>query len=475
MITAPKTLKHRIRQKPATLPCTSGYPSYSSHQSHSVNCGLLTLDLFEFKISLKFRHPIPTYSSLCQPILAIFDPLVFFRLISKLLFWAVMTKLARAFPGWQFGAADVKRNRVPHGLGLTTREVIDTEDKLTGFLPKLRAADWVSLDTEADSLHAYPEKICLIQISITGQDELIDPLAGMSLTPLLDALNAHELIMHGADYDLRLLEKHHEFIPSAIFDTMLAARLLGERHFGLSALVEKFLGIKLDKGSQKANWAQRPLTERMEKYARADTFHLKPLVDRLRSELDAKQRLAWHQESCARLIEYCTKPQVVDLDLMWRVKGSSRLSRASLAVLREIWRWREREAVRANRPPFFILNHEKLVDIAVGAAGKHPVENLLPPQMSPRRKTGLQEAIQTGLAVPEEAQPEIVRHHFQRPSETEFQRYRELEKIRDARAHELGIDASLIASRPVLGDLARDWEQSAPSLMNWQRELLQKK
>src|SRR5260370_4233366 len=124
----------------------------------------------------------------------------------------------------------------------------------------------------------------------------------MNIDPLLDALNAHELIMHGADYDLRLLEKHHQFVPSAIFDTMLASRLLGEKQFGLSALVEKFLGVKLDKGSQKADWAQRPLTERMEKYARADTHHLKPLADKLRAELKIKKRLAWHQESFAQLI-----------------------------------------------------------------------------------------------------------------------------------------------------------------------------
>lgn len=351
--------------------------------------------------------------------------------------------------------------------------MIETEEKLAEFLPKLQAAEWVALDTEADSLHAYPEKLCLIQISIAGQDRLVDPLAGFPLTPLLDALNAHELIMHGADYDLRLLEKHHEFVPSAIFDTMLASRLLGERQFGLSALVEKFLGIKLDKGSQKANWAQRPLTERMERYARADTHHLKALADRLRAELALKGRLVWHQESCARLIGHCTKPQVVDADQVWRVKGSTRLSRPGLAVLREVWHWREREATRANRPPFFVLNHEKLVDIAA-AAVKGSVENLLPPQMSPRRKAALLEAVKTGLGTPAEAQPEIVRHSFQRPSDAEFRRYRELEKIRDAHANELGIDPTLIASRPVLGDLARDWDSHAPLLMVWQRELLRR-
>ncbi len=159
--------------------------------------------------------------------------------------------------------------------------VIETDEKLAAWLPKLRAAKWVALDTEADSLHAYPEKVCLIQISIADGDRLVDPLAKINLDPLLEALNAHELIMHGADYDLRLLRKHHEFTPSAIFDTMLAARLLGERQFGLSSLVEKFLGVKLDKGSQKADWARRPLTEKMEIYARNDTRHLKPLADKL--------------------------------------------------------------------------------------------------------------------------------------------------------------------------------------------------
>src|SRR5208282_2921602 len=154
-------------------------------------------------------------------------------------------------------------------------------------------------------------------------DELIDPLAGLNLDPLLDALNAHELIMHGADYDLRLLRKHHEFVPSAIFDTMLAARLLGERQFGLSSLAEKFLGVKLDKGSQKADWARRPLTERMEIYARNDTHYLKPLADKLKSELVAKDRLSWHQESCACLVAECSHPIVVDDETVWRIKGST--------------------------------------------------------------------------------------------------------------------------------------------------------
>src|SRR5271154_433602 len=314
-------------------------------------------------------------------------------------------------------------------------DVIDTGVKLAALLPALKSAEWLAIDTEADSLHAYPEKVCLIQISTADGDELVDPLAPINLDLLFDVFNGRELIFHAADYDLRLLEKHHQFRPSSIFDTMLAARLLGERQFGLSALVENFLGVKLDKGSQKADWAQRPLTEKMEIYARNDTHYLKPLADKLKSALEVKGRLAWHQESCARLIEECSRPTVVDVDFVWRVKGSSILSRPALAVLRELWQWREKEAIAYCRPPFFILSHERMVDIAAAAAGQEPFENILPPKMSPRRRETLLEAVKAGLAVPNNNYPEILRPKSHRPSESEFRRFREIEKRRDAHAH----------------------------------------
>jgi len=351
--------------------------------------------------------------------------------------------------------------------------VIDTNEKLAAFLPVMKAAAWLALDTEADSLHAYPEKVCLIQISTAAGDRLVDPLAGIDINPFLDALAGRELIFHAADYDLRLLRKHHEFTPSVIFDTMLAARLLGERQFGLSNLVEKFLGVKLDKGSQKADWARRPLTEKMEIYARNDTHHLKPLEDKLKSELQSKGRLAWHQESCARLIAECSQPPAVDEDSVWRIKGSTFLERGALAILRELWHWREREAVAASRPPFFVLAHETMIAIAVAVAERAPVDELIPPRMHPRRKENLMETVRAAQALPPERFPHVIHHRSQRPSEAEFRRFRELEKTRDRHAHELAIDPTLIASKATLGDLARDWEKFSPNLMNWQRELLQ--
>jgi len=303
---------------------------------------------------------------------------------------------------------------------------------------------------------------------------LTDPLSKIDLDPMLDALSGHELIMHGADYDLRLLEKHHQFTPSAIFDTMLAARLLGETQFGYSTLVEKFLGVKLEKGPQKANWALRPLTERMEKYARNDTHYLKPLADQLKSGINAKNRLGWHQESCARLIQQCTQSEPVDRDEVWRIKGSHMLGRLGLGVLREMWQWRETEAIAANRPPFFILSHEALVDVAAAAATQRPVEPLLPRNMSERRRGGVADAIQAGLALTADKLPKILQRTNHRPTDAERKRFMELQKRRDARAHELGIDPTLIASRGTLSDLARNWDKYSPDLMSWQRELLTK-
>lgn len=353
------------------------------------------------------------------------------------------------------------------------RAVIDTQEALQAYLPVLRAAPWVAVDTEADSLHAYPEKLCLIQISSPTGDRLVDPLAGLDLRPLLEVLAGHNLIMHGADYDLRLLWRSGRFVPGSVFDTMLAARLIGERNFSLSALLERYLGVRLDKSMQKADWSRRPLTPRMEAYARNDTRHLKPLADRLRAELVARGRLAWHEEACQRLIQECACDSAVDPDQAWRVKGSHLLSRRGLAVLRELWQWREAEARAANRPPFFILPHETLSRIAAAAADSQPVDALLPARFPVRRKTGLKDAIARGLALPPEQWPEVRRGSGRRLTEAEQARLEKLEKRRNQRAHELGLEPSLIAPRGVLVDLARDWDAHAARLMRWQRELLE--
>ena len=348
--------------------------------------------------------------------------------------------------------------------------MIDTEEKLAALLPALRAAPWIALDTEADSLHAYPEKLCLLQISSEGVEALVDPLAPLSLAPLLEVLRDQELILHGSDYDLRLLRKTFDFRPAAIFDTMLAARLLGCREFGLGHLVEKFLGVKLEKGPQKADWARRPLTPRMEEYARNDTRFLKPLADILRAQLREKGRLGWHEESCQWLIEECSVVRTPDPNQVWRVKGSFHLGPNALAVLRDIWHWREKEAIAANKPPYFILQPDTMIEMSIAAVEGRPVEPLIPQRFSPRRHATLVKAVQRGLHTPDK--PQLIRTPHYRQTAEEKRRYHELEKRRNRHAHDLDIDPTIIASRALLVQLARDGGLPNGELMPWQSELL---
>ncbi len=350
--------------------------------------------------------------------------------------------------------------------------MIDSDGKLAEFLPAIRAAEWVALDTEADSLHAYPEKLCLLQFSIAEGDFLVDPLAAIDLAPLWPELHKHRLIMHGSDYDLRLLRKNHNFVPSQIVDTMLASRLLGEREFGLLNLVQKYLGVTLEKGSQKADWARRPLTPRMEAYARHDTHYLKPLADILEAQLRELGRLGWLEESCARLVAECARPAAHDPDDIWRIRGSHKLSRLGLAVMREIWHWREKEAVAANRPPYFVLSHEAVAEVAAAATGDRDFREFIPRHFSERRRESLRLAVEAALALDAKDHPQFRQSNARRQTETERRRFTQLEARRNKVAEDLKMDPTIIASRAMLLELAHEDQSGADGLMAWQANAL---
>jgi ribonuclease D len=352
--------------------------------------------------------------------------------------------------------------------------VIADEKRLEAVVSAIKESSWIAVDTEADSLHAYPEKLCLLQLSLAGGDFLVDTLAGMDISPLLDALRNRELVFHGADYDLRMLRKTFHFVPSAIFDTMTAARLLGYEQFGLGHLVERHLGVKLEKGPQKMNWARRPLTPRMEEYARNDTRFLKPLSDMLRGELEAKGRLSWQRETCDQLIKDCADIPTPNRD-QWRMKGSDRLDPRGLAVLRELWKWREKEAIAANKPPFFVLNHDLLLRLSHEASRiKHP-EKILPQKMSSRRKEAILHAIAHAQKLTDEELPNKRVNVLYQPTLAEQKRFIALRQARDAAAAGLAIDPTLIASRSTLVLLSQSWEKYNVDLMQWQRKLLEEK
>lgn len=354
---------------------------------------------------------------------------------------------------------------------VSTQAVINTDDKLALLLSTLDAAEWIAVDTEADSLHAYPEKLCLLQISVVDRDELVDPLAGIDLNPLWALLRRHEIILHGADYDLRLLQRGFQFIPNRIFDTMLAARLLGYHQFSLVDLVRSKLDIVLEKGPQKMDWSRRPLTERMERYARNDTRYLKPLAELLKSELQTKGRLSWHQETCSRLITDATKDSPPDPDNVWRIRGSDKLGPRAMAILRELWHWREVEARNGNKPPYFILSHEIMVELARETADKGCIAPPLPSIPSRRQKT-LATALSVGLELTESQFPNPRQQTGRRLSYTEQRRVEELRRLRDRRAAALQLPPPLLASKAALVSLALHGCAQTAGLMSWQQELL---
>ena len=261
--------------------------------------------------------------------------------------------------------------------------MISDPEGLADLIAKLTPLSRIALDTEADSLHSYFEKLCLIQISTQHENLLVDPLAGFSLQPLYEVLARKRLVLHGADYDLRMLHRAGQFAPMDIFDTMIAARLCGYQELGLAALVARHFGVKLSKASQKANWALRPLSSQMIEYAVNDTKYLLPLAEILEAELLRLNRWEWFSESCDRMIASAGEPRGRDEGKAWRIPGTAALSPRAQSVLRVLWHWRDVEARSWDRPPFHVMSNDDIVRIAEKAVDGKAFST---PRMSSRRR-----------------------------------------------------------------------------------------
>jgi ribonuclease D len=371
--------------------------------------------------------------------------------------------------------------------------VITDAARVANLIEQIEPADRVAIDTEADSLHSYREKLCLLQISIpapdavagvsdAGQsmspghesartvcDYIVDPLVNIDLEPLRRALETKEIVLHGADYDLRMLRRGLNLAANKIFDTLIAARLLGIREFSLAALVKRYFDLTLLKGSQKANWAQRPLPARMAEYAMNDVHYLLPLAEKLEAELVRYERWDWLRQSCQRAIEQAAVARTRDHDELWRIPGSGLLRGGSAAVLRALWQWREKEAEKADRPPFHVLRNEELLKAAAKfASGSVPDYK----HFSFRRRQAFLEAAQAALRAPESEWPVSRRRFGTRPSNQTVQRAEELQRRRNRSAEELGLEPSFIAPRSTLEAIAADDARTAALLVPWQRELL---
>jgi ribonuclease D len=357
---------------------------------------------------------------------------------------------------------------------------VNTPRALDHFITSLRGYFPLALDTEADSLHHYRESVCLIQVTHAEQHFLLDPLGEFPLDELWPPTSRHTWILHGADFDLRMLRRAGAPEPQAVFDTMLGAQLLGLKAFGYGALVEQFCGITLDKGSQKADWSRRPLSPAMIEYAVQDTQYLEPIAETLGKQLAEKGRLFWHQQSCARVVAVSQILRESDPENEWRLSGSALLAPEAQAIVRELWYWRKREAESVDLPVFKVLHNELLLDLAVWCAQNQRVPPMgapcWPRRSSPARSERLAEAVERGRRAPPIPRPP----RTERPPRDREAEVR-MEKIRihrDAVAAELGLDPTVLAPKSILQEIARQPETAAPTLIaenrwcSWQWELL---
>lgn len=350
--------------------------------------------------------------------------------------------------------------------------LLETTAQLEDFLaalPEEPAPRRCAVDTEADSLHCYREKLCLIQFSAAGRHVIIDPLKIDDLTPLLEFFKTAEVWMHGADFDMSLFKRTFDFVPPVVLDTQTAARLCGFRQFGLAHVVQEVFGVTLSKQSQRANWARRPLPPVMVEYALNDVRYILPLADRLLSTLRERQRESWFRQSCAAAREAVLNRQPPDMEEAWRINGWGNLQPKGLAALRAIWHWRNGEAERMDRPPFKIINNEPMLEMArqFQEGGTPTLPDRFP--YPPRRR--FLAALEAVSAMPPEEWPKrrLMKRTSRRPDAEK--RLDVLKAHRDAVGAEMGIDGSLIASRAMLEDIAQD-ASLAEKLVPWQRELM---
>jgi ribonuclease D len=347
-------------------------------------------------------------------------------------------------------------------------KMIESRETLLRMVEKLAGESVLAWDLEADSLHHYREKVCLIQIATSEEVFLLDPLAVPDLSPLAELLENPSIrkIFHGADYDIRSLYRDFSLSVHNLFDTMIACQLLGEKEVGLAAVLKKRFGAELDKRYQKADWIRRPLDAAMKAYAAADTSFLVALYLQLEQELAARGRLSWVEEECQLLSEVRAADREGE-PFIFRFKGASRLDRRTLAVLEELLRLRDEKACQADRPPFKILSNETLRELAekkpltlqdmAGTLG-------LPTRSVERYGREILKAVAEGCAVPEDQLPLLPRlARPERDAERE-DRLKRLKRWREGKALALGIDAGILVNNAVLENLAKEVPRSLPDL-----------
>jgi ribonuclease D len=369
------------------------------------------------------------------------------------------------------------------GVKVTTRppayQLLDQPGSLAPLLAALDRVDEVFLDTEADNMYHYKTRVCLFQLLVGREIFLVDVLApALNVEPLLAVLARKHLVMHGSDFDLRLLHDLCGFRPKSIFDTMLAAQLLGRQRVGLAGLLEEHFGVAVDKSGQKANWSQRPITPKLLNYAALDVWHLPALRDILLKDLKKLGRVDWLDQQCRAQIESGSTGFSPATDNDWRIGRSERLRGAGLSVLHAVWHWRETQAERLDTPPFKVCGNTLVSQIAEAAEMGDSEESILARVNLGKRHSrlfpSLAAAVRAGLARDPKTLP---RRPGRDPnqvslSQAEVELQDRIKADRDRIAQKLAIEATLIANRAQLAQIARAPKKIDEYLLPWQASLL---
>ncbi|HSN77297.1 MAG TPA: HRDC domain-containing protein [Anaerolineae bacterium] len=338
--------------------------------------------------------------------------------------------------------------------------VVDSAEALHALVLAAQQVPVISVDTESNSLFAYFHRVCLLQISLPDHDYVIDPLA-VDLTPLggLFADPACQKIFHAAENDILGLKRDYQFTFANIFDTMLAARILGWPQAGLAGILAVRFDVHLNKSLQRADWGQRPLDPALLAYAQLDTHYLLPLRDQQEAELRARDRWDEALESFARLpqVEWVEKP--FDVDGFWSLPGARDLSPSALAVLQQLFLWREQQARNENRPPFKIIDQRTLVTISrQQPAAPEALRRIggMTSGQARRYGTALLQAVARGRKAPVPAPPKRSNGNgYSRPDPKTSERFDALRSWRTERARQRGVDPDVILTNDQLMTIAR--------------------
>ncbi len=248
-------------------------------------------------------------------------------------------------------------------------QLIETREDLDSLAQELLGEKLLAFDTEADSFYHYFDKTCLVQVATRRQIYLIDPLAfggPKELSPLAPIFASPDIrkIFHAAEYDLFVLKRDCGFEFRNLFDTMISAQILGYPSVGLAGLAERHFGVKLPKEQQRSDWSARPLSAKQLSYAASDVLYLIELSDRLKKELQQAKRRSWAQEEFEALCNRQWPEREFDKLGYLRIKGARKLSPKSLAILRELYLFRDKRARELDRPAFKVLGNRTLLEIA---------------------------------------------------------------------------------------------------------------